>query len=84
MSRAMNLRLPEGDVLKLCAERQVTISAIETLPSGGTHLVCLTSAGAEEMRSQLHDHIIEGAVRRFPFYRAVSSYFSAFPDDRQR
>lgn len=70
MSRAMNLKLPEANVRKRCEESGVSISAIETLPSGGTHLVCTTGEGAEEMRTRLSDHLIHERVRRFPFYRS--------------
>jgi hypothetical protein len=70
MSRAMNLKLPEDKVRQRCDAAGVSISAIETLPSGGTHLVCTTGEGAEEMRLKLGAHLIEGPVRRFPFYRA--------------
>jgi hypothetical protein len=68
VSRAVNLALSEPDVKARCAESGVSISAIEPLQSGGTHLVCTTSAGADEIRLQLQDHIIKGTVRRFPFY----------------
>ena len=67
MSRAMNVNLPEAEVAKLCATASVVISAIETLPSGGTHLVCRTIEGADEMRHKLKKHLIEGRVKRYPF-----------------
>jgi hypothetical protein len=70
MTRAINLAMPETDVKAQCAECGVSISAIEPLQSGGTHLVCTTSAGADEIRLRLQDHIINGIVRRFPFYGA--------------
>ena len=70
MSRAINLALAEADVKARCAESGVSISAIEPLQSGGTHLVCTTSAGADEIRLRFQDHIIQGTVRRFPFYGA--------------
>lgn len=66
----MNLKLPEATVRKRCTEGGVAISAIEPLPAGGTHLVCLTGTGAETMRTMLADHIITGIVKRFPFFRA--------------
>lgn len=69
MSRAMNLTLVEPDVVAKCLEANVSISAIETLPSGGTHLVCTTSEGAHKMRLKLKSHIIDGKVKRFAFYR---------------
>lgn len=68
MSRAMNLKLTEAEVIGKCERVGVTISAIEALPSGGTHLVCLTSEGAERMRSEFKNAILTGRVKRFPFY----------------
>ena len=70
MSRAINFKLPEEKVRKRCDDRGVSISAIEPLPSGGTHLVCKTIEGADEMRLTFKNHIIQGAVPRFPFFRA--------------
>ncbi len=68
MSRAMNLTLPLDEVTAACLKAEVSISAIETLPSGGTHLVCTNGAGAEEMRTKLQRHLITGAVKRFAFH----------------
>lgn len=70
MSRAMNIGLPEAQVTAMCEQAGARISDIETLPSGGTHLVCVTSEDAEEMRHRLKGHLIEGRVKRFPFYHA--------------
>ena len=67
MSRAINLTLPQADVTAACLKAGVSISAIETLPSGGTHLVCTNAAGAEEMRTKFKDQIISGRVKRFAF-----------------
>ncbi|MBC2664544.1 hypothetical protein H7F51_03310 [Novosphingobium flavum] len=68
MSRAMNIALPEGEVTSRCQKAGVVISAIEPLPSGGTHLVCLTSEGAEQMRSEFKAKLLLGKVKRLPFY----------------
>jgi hypothetical protein len=68
MSRAMNVSLPEAQVQTMCETAKVRISAIETLPDGGTHLVCVTSEGADEMRHRLRKSIITGRVQRFAFY----------------
>jgi hypothetical protein len=73
MSRAINLSLPEAEVRVQCTAAGVSISAIEPLLSGGTHLVCQTGEGAEEIRLRFRDQIIEGAVRRIPFYRVGST-----------
>lgn len=70
MSRAMNLTLAEDKVNTACRTAGVAISAIETLQSGGTRLVCVTGEGAETMRRRLAKHIITGEVSRFRFYRA--------------
>jgi hypothetical protein len=69
MSRAINLRLDEAEVVAKCLAAGVSVSAIEKLPSGGTHLVCTTGAGADEMRLRFKKQIIDGPVKRFPFYR---------------
>lgn len=68
MSRAMNISLPEAEVTAQCKAAQVVISAIEPLPTGGTHLVCINGQGADEMRVRFKKHLIEGRVRRFAFY----------------
>ena len=70
MSRAMNIALTEEEVTEHCRRAGVEISAIETLPKGGTHLVTVTGDGAAEMRRKLKKHMIEGTVRRFAFYHA--------------
>lgn len=68
MSRAMNLTLAEADVTAKCRKAGVVISAIEPLPDGGTHLVCLTGDGADTMRAIFKSKVIAGQVRRSPFY----------------
>lgn len=73
VSRAMNLALAEDDVIAKCRKASVEISAIEILPSGGTHLVCTTIGGADQIRAKYRKHIIAGTVKRFPFYRARQS-----------
>lgn len=70
MSRAMNIKLPQAEVTAQCAAAKIAISAIESLPSGGTHLVCVTIEGADEMRQKLKKHLIEGRVKRFAFQTA--------------
>ncbi|MBK6801758.1 hypothetical protein [Novosphingobium sp.] len=74
MSRAMNLTLAEAEVKSTCAAMAIRISAIEVLPGGGTHVVCVTSEGAEALRDKLASRIIEGKVKRFAFYRSPSSW----------
>jgi len=69
MNRAMNLQLPEDQVRSHCEAGDISISAIEPLPGGGTHLVCTTRKGADQIRERLGDDLIHGIVKRFPFYR---------------
>jgi hypothetical protein len=67
MSRAMNLKLSTAEVVKKCEASGVAISDIDTLPSGDTHLVCVTSEGAAEMRRKFGKHIADERQRRFAF-----------------
>jgi len=69
MSRAMNVTMAEADVREVCRKDNISISAIEVLPSGGTHLVCTTSDDADVARRKLAKHMISGTVKRFAFYR---------------
>jgi hypothetical protein len=64
----MNIDLPEDEVAVLCQRLGVAISDIETLPNGGTHLVCRNSAGASEMRRRLAKSLIAEKVYRYAFY----------------
>ena len=75
VTRAMNLKLPEQEVIDKCRHQAIKISAIETLQSGGTHLVCLTIEGADDARHLFKQHIIHGPVRRVPFQFGDSSRF---------
>lgn len=67
MSRAMNVQLPEAEVVALCAKAEVEISAIETLASGGTHVVAVTPDGGAVMRRIFAKQLIKGQVKRFAF-----------------
>ena len=68
MSRAMNIKLTEPEVRAACDNLSISVSAIETLPSGGTHLVCTTIEGADDARKKFKKNLIEGKVKRFAFY----------------
>lgn len=69
LTRAMNLDLPEQAVIDGCRRKGITISALETLPAGGTHLVCVTIEGADLARDLFKQAIIAGRVRRSSFQR---------------
>ena len=74
MSRAMNVKLAEADVTARCKSAGVSISAIETLPGGGTHLVCRTSEGADQMRGLMAKQMIAGRVKRFAYFNIPPRY----------
>jgi len=64
MSRELFVSLDEGEVVARCLAADVSISAIERLPAGGTRLVCMSVFGAETMRKKLKGQLIVGAVAR--------------------
>jgi len=64
MNRVLLLALPEAKILAACERDKVGISAVETLPSGGCRLVCMSQEGAEAMRRKLGQHLIKGSVVR--------------------
>jgi len=64
MSRVLLVGLDEGEVVARCLSANVSISAIEGLPSGGTRFVCASVDGAARMRKKLKSEIIAGPVTR--------------------
>jgi hypothetical protein len=73
VSRAINLALTEAQVASECAKAGISISAMEPLPAGGCHVVCVTGDGADEVRLRFQNHLIAGPVKRFPFYRPAGA-----------
>lgn len=64
MSRVLHLAIDEGEVVARCLSAKVEISAIESLPAGGTRLVCMSVVGAQKMRRRLKRELIPGRVTR--------------------
>jgi hypothetical protein len=64
LSRALFVRMDEGQVVAKCLAEKVGISAIERLPAGGVRLVCMSSDGAGIMTRKLKSHLIAGEVTR--------------------
>ena len=64
MSRVVHLKLDKGVVEIRCMAENVGVSAIEALPAGGVRLVCMSSDGAELIRSKLKHYLIKGEVTR--------------------
>lgn len=67
MSRALNLKMTEAEIVRHCKDKSIGISALEALPDGGMRLVCMSGFDAAQMRSKLKGKIIEGEVRRERF-----------------
>lgn len=67
MSRVLFLAMEESDVVARCKSEAVSISTLESLPAGGTRLVCMSMGGAETLRAKLKSKLIKGAVSRADF-----------------
>lgn len=64
MSRAMNVDADQAEVIARCAKYNATISAIETLISGGTRVVLMNGDDAAVIRKAFGSKIITGLVTR--------------------
>jgi len=64
LSRVLHLRMAESEVRDQCQSKGVGVSALEKLPDGGVRLVCMSSEGADTMRTRLKSKLIAGDVRR--------------------
>jgi hypothetical protein len=65
-TRVVNLDAAAVTITQLCAKKDLAISSIERLPSGGTHVVMVTIDGAEGLRAAFKGKVIDGAVKRLP------------------
>lgn len=63
-SRAMNVTADMAEVRALCEKQGLTISAIETLLSGGTRVVMQCGADADHLRKAMKRKLITGSVSR--------------------
>lgn len=66
MSRAINVKASETDVINRCAKHGATVSAIEALVSGGTRVVLNNGDDAAVMRHVFRKELITGEVERIP------------------
>jgi hypothetical protein len=64
VSRVLHLDMSETEALKTCETASVGVSAVEKLPAGGIRLVCMSSDGAETLRTKLKKKLITGDVVR--------------------
>jgi len=70
MSRAMNVNATEDEVTRVCLKQGAIISAIETLPSGGTRVVLTSGDSAITLRGFFSKKLISDRAARTPFQRA--------------
>lgn len=66
MSRAININATRDHVVAACARRNVPISAIETLHSGGTRVVLNNANDTAIMIKAYGSKVIHGPVTRTP------------------
>ena len=64
MSRVLLLNLSQSAVMDQCANKNIGVSAIEPLASGGVRMVCISVDGAEEARRVFKSKILKGEVTR--------------------
>lgn len=62
VSRAMNVGIAQADVETLCRKHKASISAIETLHSGGTRVVLRNIEAADTMRKAFGKKLMAGNV----------------------
>jgi len=67
VSRAINLAMTHAEVTQHCAEKNIAISVLESLPDGGVRLVCKSSFDAVQIRSKLKTRLMDDNVRRERF-----------------
>ena len=71
ISRAVNVSVEQPQVIAMCKKHGAIISAIETLPSGGTRVVLMNSADAAKIIKAFGSKVMTGTVARTHWMRAV-------------
>jgi hypothetical protein len=66
MSRAINIKATQDHIIAACAKRKVSISAIETLQSGGTRVVMNNADDTAIIAKLYGSKVIQGGVTRTP------------------
>ena len=66
MSRAINIDAPQAHIIAACAKRNVPISAIEALQSGGTRVVMNNADDTAIIAKAYGNKVIVGPVMRMP------------------
>lgn len=68
-TRAVNIDADTPAVLAMCERKGVSISAVEPLPGGGTHVVLVTLDDADTIRHAFKGKLLPRNTRRTPFLR---------------
>jgi hypothetical protein len=71
ISRAVNVTVTQAQVVTMCKKHDAIISAIETLPSGGTRVVLMNSADAAKIIKAFGSKVMTGTVARTHWMRAI-------------
>ena len=71
ISRAVNVSVEQPQVVAMCKKHGANISAIETLPSGGTRVVLMNSADTAKIIKAFGSKVLTGTVARTHWMRAV-------------
>jgi len=71
ISRAVNVSVEQPQVVAMCKKHDAIISAIESLPSGGTRVVLMNSADAARIIKAFGSKVLTGNVARTHWMRAV-------------
>lgn len=66
MSRAINIKATQDHIIATCARREVPISAIEALVSGGTRVVMNNTVDTALITKAYGSKVITGAAMRIP------------------
>ena len=66
MSRAINVNATHTEVSAMCAKHKATISAIESLPAGGTRVVMMNADDAATISRAFKTKILATDAARTP------------------
>ncbi|URW76285.1 hypothetical protein M9980_03420 [Sphingomonas donggukensis] len=75
ISRAVNIAASTDQVVAMCAKHDADISAIETLPSGGTRVVLMNAVGAAAIVRAFKSKVLAGDVPRTHWMRVRPSSY---------
>jgi hypothetical protein len=60
LNRAVLLKMSEQAIVAHCKAKDIGISSLGKIPTGGVRLVCMSSDGAERIRGELKSSLMKG------------------------